>query len=275
MSMIVEFWGTRGSISAPHPDLLSFGNHTTCLVVENEQNNIIIDAGFGIGYYSQYLKPKGNTFHLLLTHFHWDHIQGFQYFFPIFIPNNIINIYSPFPEEQVREILNIYFDGSYGPFDGLSSIPAEFRVHRMTGPLAIESFTVDFHKLNHTNLTYGYKISSNGGTIACLFDHDARSDKTNNDAIVKWAQGSDLVVHDAMFTEEEYREKSDWGHSTFEDACKNGVAINAETLLLTHHDPRRLDSELARIERQLQQTMEFENVEIRFAKEKQKYPVGT
>lgn len=272
--MMVEFWGTRGSISAPHQDLLDYGNHTTCVVVENKESNIIIDAGFGIGYYSQYLKPRGNTFHLLLTHFHWDHIQGFQYFFPIFIPSNVINIYTPFPEDQVREILDIYFDGSYGPFDGLSSIPADFRVHQMKAPVTIDSLNVDFHKLNHTNLTYGYKISGDDGTVACLFDHDVRSDKKNNDNLIKWAQGTDLVIHDAMFTEEEYQERSDWGHSTFDDACRNGVAINAESILLTHHDPRRVDTELSQIEQKLKRTMEYENVTIHCAKEKRKYQVG-
>lgn len=250
MGLEVVFYGTRGSISATSEDSLKYGSHTPCVVVSDGDQSLIIDAGFGIGFYSDHLKNKMGEFHLLISHFHWDHIQGLNYFGAIHHPKSVNHFYTPQPTEEFKEVMDIYFDGSYGPFNGWKELNSKLEFHQLNREITLNGFTVSHKALNHTDPCYAYKISNGSHTVVYASDHES-IDNTTNREFVAWAKGCDILIHDAMYTDEEYSERVGWGHSTFEMACRNAEAIGCRQALLTHHDPMRTDTELDRIEAEL------------------------
>ncbi len=251
MALEVIFYGTRGSISAPGEDILKYGAHTPCVVVRSGERSLVIDAGFGIGFYSDALENKMGEFHILISHFHWDHIQGLNYFGPVHHPKSVNHFYSPFKAEQLQEVMDIYFDGSYGPFNGWEALNSKFSFHRLTHDAVINGFTVSFKPLNHTDPCYAFRISDGTSSLVYASDHEAIDNATNRD-FVAWAHGCDVLIHDAMFLDDEYRTRAGWGHSTFDMACRNALQITAGKTILTHHEPLRTDSELDRIQNDLQ-----------------------
>jgi ribonuclease BN (tRNA processing enzyme) len=250
MALEVTFFGTRGSISAPSESILKYGSLTPCVVVGSGDSHIVIDAGFGIGFYSDHLTNKMGQFHILISHFHWDHIQGLNYFGPVHHPKSTNHFYSPFKTEKMKEVMDIYFDGSYGPFNGWEALNSKFEFHRLTKETSINNFTISFMPLNHTDPCYAYKISNGITTVVYASDHESIDNETNRE-FVDWAKGCDILIHDAMFLDSEYQERVGWGHSSFNMACENALRINPKQLLLTHHEPLRMDAELDQIESDL------------------------
>lgn len=248
MSVEIIFLGTRGNISSPCREVLKYGAHTPSMIIKDDPNMIIIGAGFGIGYLSDHLQNKKGHFHILFTHFHWDNIQGLNYFAPIHVPGNTVHFYSPFPVEKMKEIMDIYFDGSYGPFNGWEALNSKIEFHYLREqPLDINGFSVSFVPVNHSDLCYAYKLARNGYSVVYASDHEAvKNDR--NDALITWARGCDVLIHDAMYTDEEYHTRVGWGHSSYEMACENAMKIKPKKIILTCHETLRTDDELDRIQ---------------------------
>lgn len=250
MPLEVVFYGTRGSISAPHEDILKYGAHTPCVVLHSDGRSVIIDAGFGIGFYSDAMANKMGEFHVLISHFHWDHIQGLNYFGPVHHPKSINHFHSPFGQEQLQEVMDIYFDGSYGPFNGWEALNSKFEFHRISNESVLNGFQVSCRLLNHTDPCYAYKISDGQTTVVYASDHEAIDNSVNRD-FVNWARDCDILIHDAMYLDDEYRTRTGWGHSSYIMACRNAREIRPKQVILTHHEPLRSDSEIDRIQEEL------------------------
>jgi phosphoribosyl 1,2-cyclic phosphodiesterase len=251
MPLELIFYGTRANISAPSSDILKYGAHTPCVLIRDGEQQIIISAGFGIGFLSDNLKKKTGAFHILLTHFHWDHIQGLNYFAPIHFPKNEVHFYSPFPVDRLKEIMDIYFDGSYGPFNGWEELNSTIHFHQLTqSPTPINEFNVSFLQVNHSDEAYAFKIQRGDSSIVYATDYEVIDNPQNID-FIEWAKGCGILIHDAMYTEEEYEGKHGWGHSSFEMACDNGAKIKPDRLLIAYHEPLRTDQELDAIEYRL------------------------
>lgn len=268
--MNIIFWGTRGQISAPKSDQLLFGTHTTCIEIKNGEDFLLFDAGFGIGRYSDSLSIKSGNYHLFFTHFHWDHVQGIGYFIPIFLPKTHLHIYSPWTVEKLRGQLNQYFDYSFGPFDSINdpNVKSQRTFHSLTQRLiAVNGFEVAFFQNHHEGSCYGYSISRQGKKVAIMTDHEA----TNPDSYELWGRGYDVVIHDAQYTDQEYRGMHGRGHSTFTQAVENARNMGAQKVILTHHEPVRTDTELLSIEAALRQ--QYPAIEIIIAREQTAYPV--
>ena len=281
MALSLKFYGTRGSIMSVSRDRFIYGGHTTCLTVKSNDDLLIIDAGFGIGNLGADLIKEnpdiskgGHDFHLLLTHFHWDHIQGLQYFTPIYFPNNRIHVHTPFDVEVTYEVLNLLLDGSYTPFNGLDSLPCEWIFNKVGGRERIGPFSVSFHPTVHMDKCYAYRISTDEGRVVFITDHNAEP-SPRNEELVKWATGCDMLVHEAMFTPGEYLYFPDFGHSSFVSALENAQRIGAANTLLTHHAHLRSDSELAEHERYLERLFNGGSRHLAFAREGVNYPVAT
>ncbi len=266
--MDIIFWGTRGGISAPKPDQLLFGAHTTCIEVNYQEESLLFDAGFGIGRYSDALPRKSGTFHLFFTHFHWDHVQGIGYFIPIFIPSTHLHFYSPWTVKRLKRQLNCYFDYSFGPFPSIDVLSSQIYYHSLSGPISINGFRISYFLNTHEGNCYGYSISRHDKKIALLTDHEARY----GDSYKLWGTGYDLVIHDGQYTEDEYQHAlRGRGHSTFRQAILNARNMGAGKILITHHDPLRTDEDLIRFETQLQQ--QYPDIEIIIAREQTRYSI--
>jgi ribonuclease BN (tRNA processing enzyme)/DNA-binding response OmpR family regulator len=257
--MHVRFWGTRGSIAKSGPDVLRFGGSTACVEVRTDAGTlVVIDCGTGAHELGQKLAASGErSGHLLISHTHWDHIQGLPFFAPLFSPGSRWDIYAPRGVRQsLQETLAGQMQAAYFPVT-LEELGADIRYHELVeGTLRIRDIQVTTRYLNHPALTLGYRLQADGATLVYASDHEphARDLATGRGRVngedlghAEFLQGADLVIHDAQFTPEEYSDRIGWGHSTGEYAARLCQLAGVGTLALTHHDPRRRDGEVDRI----------------------------
>jgi CheY-like chemotaxis protein/phosphoribosyl 1,2-cyclic phosphodiesterase len=265
--MRVRFWGTRGSIATPGPGTVRFGGNTSCVqVTTNAGASFIFDCGTGacaLGKALAAAAPVSAT--ILLSHTHWDHIQGFPFFAPLFMPGSRITVCGPEGSGGwQREVLSGQMEFTYFPID-IAQLPAaiEFRelgegTHEIGGARVIAQY------LHHPAMTLGYRIEADGASVVYLCDHEPFSETFwhgdahdgQSAAIVhegdrrhaQFMAGAGLVIHDAQYTPEEYPSKKTWGHSTYEYAVRLAASSGVCELALTHHDPAHDDAFVADIE---------------------------
>jgi len=268
--MRVRFWGTRGSIATPGPETNHFGGNTSCVgVTTNDGTLLIFDCGTGAHRLAGNLMAEAEKpidANILLGHTHWDHIQGFPFFSPAFVPGNSVTIYGPQGSRgSLHDVLAGQMEFTYFPIE-LNQLPAAITYHELTeGIHAIDGALVATQFLNHPAMTIGYRVEADGVALVYLVDHEPYSDELwragaepgRIDSILhdgdhrhaKFMADADLVIHDAQYTPEEYPAKKTWGHSTYEYAVRIAAAAGVRNLALTHHDPSHPDHFVADIER--------------------------
>jgi phosphoribosyl 1,2-cyclic phosphodiesterase/DNA-binding response OmpR family regulator len=258
--MLVTFWGTRGSIAKAGPTTLRYGGNTSCVCVRSDAGTmIVIDCGTGAHGLGQALAAEaaGSPVdgHILISHTHWDHIQGLPFFAPLFQPGNHWHIYGPSGlSGSLGEILAGQMEYRYFPvhIDQLSAV-----VHHhdlVEGALDIGDVAVDTHYLNHPALTLGYRLTVDGATVVYASDHEphdhdlaAGGDVTRNrhdEAHARFIEGADLLIHDAQYRGSEYPDRTGWGHSTVEYVVDLANRANVARVALFHHDPNRTDEQV-------------------------------
>lgn len=250
-TIAVRCWGTRGSIPSPGPHTIRYGGNTTCLEVCGQDRRIIFDAGSGIRPMGMDLVEKGpNAVHIFLTHFHWDHIQGFPFFSPLYDPEDSIKVIGP--KQKDIDVQNL-FAGQMGPI----YFPVPFSVvaasmefeHLNDGSYEVGDFTLDVMRVRHPSFVIGYRIKIDGYVICFIPDNELDGDMYEvepgfESRIVDFVGDADLLIHDSMYTEEEYPQRVGWGHSTFEQSLRLAQEGGVRQLLFTHHDPTRTDYQL-------------------------------
>ncbi len=282
-SLKVKFWGTRGLISSPFKDTLEFGGNTTCIQVLYKDHLIVIDAGFGASLLGEALMPrilqkKENLHvHLFFSHFHWDYVQGLPFFHPIYFPSSSLSLYAPMEKEELWKNLDLLFDGSYSPFNGINSMPSKINFTELKKSLYIGDLKIDFmalrYQLNDHHQTFAYKFTTPEDkklVVTPAYEAEASQD---NLQFIKFSSGADLLIHDAQYTQEEYKFRKNWGHSTMEQALENSRKAQAKKVLMTHHDPRRKDDEFINLSSVYKEKPEFKNIDFEFAKENVIYKV--
>jgi phosphoribosyl 1,2-cyclic phosphodiesterase/CheY-like chemotaxis protein len=257
----VRFWGTRGSIATPGEATLRYGGNTSCVEVTSDAGDIIIiDAGTGANALGKALMDQGRAQrgHILISHTHWDHIQGLPFFAPLFAAGNEWHIYGPRALGQsLRDILAGQMDYSYFPV-ALNAFAANVQFHEVVeGGFSVGEVRVSTQYLNHPALTVGYRLEADGASLVYASDHEPHSPhageghadeaESGDIAHVDFLRDADLVIHDAQYTANEYPGKLGWGHSTIEYAVDVAVAANARQLALYHHDPTRTDEAVDRL----------------------------
>jgi len=253
--MLVRFWGTRGSIATPGGATLRYGGNTSCVEVAPDSGAVIlIDAGTGAAALGRTLmeQGRGGRGHILISHTHWDHIQGLPFFAPLFVPGNEWHIYGPRGLGQsLRDVIAAQMDYAYFPV-ALNAFAANVQFHEVVeGAFTIEETRVVTHYLNHPALTVGYRLEADGASVVYASDHEPHSPhageghpeepEAGDAAHVEFIRDTDLVIHDAQYTAAEYPAKIGWGHSTMEYAVDVAMAANVKELALYHHDPTRGD----------------------------------
>ncbi|RVU19796.1 MBL fold metallo-hydrolase [Methylobacterium oryzihabitans] len=256
--MLVRFYGTRGSLPVPGPGTVRYGGNTSCVCVRSRRGTLVVlDIGTGAYALGRDLTAKGlaGRGHLLITHTHWDHIQGLPFFAPLFVPGNEWDIYAPRGlGASLRETLSGQMQHRYFPVS-LDQLGATIRYHELVeGSLALGpdgDVAVEARYLNHPALTLGYRLQADGASLVYALDHEpyaacaaeGRTPLRGPDRRhAEFLDGADLVIHDAQYTAEEYRDRQGWGHSTVEYALR--AAKGARRLALMHHDPLRDDDAL-------------------------------
>lgn len=256
MSLTITFWGVRGSIPAPGPTTARTGGNTACLLVESAHGRLILDAGTG-------LRPLGRSLvaevppgllevDLLVSHTHWDHIQGFPFFAPLFRPGDRVRVHGP---AQASGPLGVILRNQMAPevFPvPLSAVRADLAVHDITDPeLELADFRVGVVRARHPAPTFGYSVAPRSGGGRCIYLTDNELHQVGPGAeraeLVRFLHRADTLVHDAMYFEAEARERRGWGHSTAIEAVTLAAEAECRKLVLFHHDPDHDDSSLERL----------------------------
>lgn len=256
--MQVRFWGTRGSLAKPGPSTIRYGGNTSCVEISSAGGTrLIIDCGTGGHDLAQAIMAEGRPSrgHMLISHTHWDHIQGIPFFTPFFVPGHEWDLYAPQGfDESLREALAGQMEYTYFPVT-LDAFGGKVRYHNLgEGSFAIDDVTIHTRYLNHPALTLAFRIECGGAALVYACDHEPHSRDLalgedhghgtiagEDLAHAEFMQDADLIIHDAQYLAPEYDAKRGWGHSTVEYALTIGRTARARKLALTHHDPLRND----------------------------------
>jgi CheY-like chemotaxis protein/phosphoribosyl 1,2-cyclic phosphodiesterase len=261
--MRIRFWGTRGSIAKPGESTLRYGGNTSCVEVATADGTLLVlDCGTGAHGLGQQLAQtqEGRVGHLLIGHTHWDHIQGFGFFAPLFAPGNQWHIYAPDGGSHPEQAIAGQLTYDHSPISS-ESLRAEIRFH----PLAEGSFEaggarVRTQLLHHPALALAYRIEADGATLVYATDHEPHSlhpiaappgaEPIHREDLrhVRFLEGADLVIHDGQYTLDEFPAKAGWGHSPLERVVDYAILAGVPRLVFTHHDPNRHDRDIDAIE---------------------------
>ena len=255
----VKFWGTRGSIATPGRSTMRYGGNTSCVEMRCGETLLMFDCGTGAremgAALSQEFLDRELNIHLLVSHTHWDHIQGFPFFSPAYLPNANITIYSARGcDKRLDKIFTGQMDASYFPVS-MSDMRANLRFVELDGELTIGDTKITHTYLNHPGITVGFRIETAGKSVAYITDHepycrmngDLDHNRKLDEQVHQFVAGSDLYIREAQYTDEEYTGKKGWGHSTTSDALRSALQARVRQLALYHHDPTHDDDELDRL----------------------------
>ena len=271
--MQARFWGTRGSIAAPGPRTTHFGGNTSCVELTTPSGGVLVlDCGTGARLLGNRMVATASgpvSATILLSHTHWDHIQGFPFFAPLFQPDNHFKVYGPEGAHlSLRDVLAGQMEHHYFPVE-LDQLAARISYEDLCeGSFEIDGLRVRTQHMNHPSPTLGYRIEAEGKSICYLCDHEpyfediwrdgaphGRSESILEEGDRRHAgymQGADVVIHEAQYTPEEYPSKRHWGHSTYIYAIELAVLAGVRRLFLTHHDPSHDDEFIADLEKKAQ-----------------------
>lgn len=258
--MKIRFWGVRGSIPTPGRDTVEVGGNTSCVEVICGETRLIFDAGTGLRVLGLELAKRGpSEMHLFFSHVHWDHIQGFPFFGPAFVPGNTIHMYGG---SNVTGTVETALAGQMEMPNFpvlLSQIPAKLKFYTIAENEVLEiapGVRLTSAAGHHPDGVLSYRVDYQGRSV--VYATDTEHEKEPDPRLVSLAQNADVVIFDTMYTPEEYEgtngggSKKGWGHSHFVAGVNLMRAANAKKYVLFHHDPDQTDADVATKERRTQ-----------------------
>jgi len=256
--MKIKLWGVRGSMQTSGPDTKNYGNRTSCTLVSEDGNLLILDAGSGIQQFNSKHYPT-KRIDVLLTHLHMDHIQGLGFFSPFFNPEMEVHLWGPASRTQsLHERLSRYLSPPLFPVI-IRDLPCKLILHEIGNSVfEIDHFSIMSNYIIHPGPTIGFRVTGRQSVFTYIPDHEPALGRKGMIKDNKWisgfdiAAGSDLLYHDGQYTDTEYENKRGWGHSSLNDALLFASLCKVNHLLIAHHDPSHSDEELNKIFTNLQ-----------------------
>jgi phosphoribosyl 1,2-cyclic phosphodiesterase len=257
--MLITFYGVRGSIASPGPDTVKYGGNTSCVYIELDNGQILIlDAGTGIRQLGRQLLKTDHTINILLSHGHWDHIQGYPFFKPIYQPERRIRVFTSAVSNH-GQLCALFdqIDGASFPVN-VNELPSrsECIMEHVESVLAEDDIHIRRARLNHPGGGCAYRIEENGASCAFITDnelHPPQQGHTSYDEWVEFCRGVDVLIHDAQYLESDMPHKHGWGHSLVAQVRQLAVDSEVGCLAMFHHDPDRTDAEIDFIQQQNEQ----------------------
>jgi phosphoribosyl 1,2-cyclic phosphodiesterase len=262
MAAFVKFWGTRGSIPTPASWTRVYGGNTPCVEVRFDDTLFVCDAGSGIRELGKDLlarKPAPTELHLLLTHAHWDHIQGFPFFAPVYVPGMKIRVYGrQAGDHSPYRLLSGQMTSDYFPVSLREVDSCVLPEYLHDGKRDINGVQVSAFALNHPGGCFGYCLAKDGKKIVYATDNELEIEPGDvfpdlNDggplrqmppALVELAREADLLIADAQYDDQGYAARKAWGHSSCFSATDLAIRAKVKHLALFHHDPEDTDTGL-------------------------------
>jgi phosphoribosyl 1,2-cyclic phosphodiesterase len=246
----ITLWGTRGSLASPGPKTVKYGGNTSCVEVRAADGTVLVlDAGTGVRPLGDAIVDEIERVDVLLTHLHMDHIQGLGFFEPLFRPAIEVHIWGPSSTTlDLRTHLSRYLSPPLFPVR-LRDLPSRPALHDVVqlGTFTIGPFTIDAELICHPGPTVGYRIECDGVSLAYLPDHEPALGLAEFPGDLDYlpglglAEGVDLLIHDSMFTADEYPRYVGWGHSSYPQALAFADAAGVKQFVTFHHDPSHSD----------------------------------
>ncbi|MBF2036203.1 MAG: MBL fold metallo-hydrolase [Leptolyngbyaceae cyanobacterium T60_A2020_046] len=245
---LIRFWGVRGSIACPGPQTVRYGGNTSCLEMRIDGQLLIFDGGTGLRVLGmKLLSEMPLDAKLFFTHSHWDHIQGFPFFVPAFVPGNKFEIYGAIAPNgsTIEQRLNDQMLHPNFPVPlQIMGADLKFCDIEVGETVQVKDIKVETALLNHPGEAVGYRVSWGGKVAAYISDTEHYPDRLDENVL--WlSRDADVMIYDATYTDSEYNsEKSSkvgWGHSTWQEAVKVAKAANVKRLVIFHHDPLHND----------------------------------
>jgi phosphoribosyl 1,2-cyclic phosphodiesterase/ActR/RegA family two-component response regulator len=268
----LKFWGVRGSIATPGAETVNYGGNTSCVEVRVGDEIVILDAGTGIRKLGLSLMEefKGRPINLnvLITHTHWDHIQGFPFFPPAYDPHNEVTIYGFEGARQgLQNTLSSQMENPYFPIS-MQQMPGHIAIRELKEmSFQLGVIGVKAHFMNHPGICAGYRLSTPGGSITYLPDVELfqhvrthwkdvpaadRPQKLDtvpeeDHTALEFIRDSDVLILDSQYDAAEYEQRIGWGHSCFEDSVTFAIQGGVRRLFMFHHDPDHSDEKISRM----------------------------
>lgn len=267
----LRFWGVRGSIPSPGPETVYYGGNTSCVEVRVGSDIIVLDAGSGLRRLGLELvkefKERPMQLNLLITHTHWDHIQGFPFFLPAYNPKNKVTIYGFEGARQgLQSTLSSQMESPYFPIS-MQQMPGHIAIRELREMnFNINQLPVRAQFLNHPGICTGYRLMTPAGSISYLPDIElyrglrhrlnSETDTTphkkddvppEDRKLIEFIRDSDVLILDSQYDAAEYEQHVGWGHSCVEDSVAFAIHTNVKRLFLFHHDPDHTDDQITRM----------------------------
>lgn len=301
IAMKIRFWGVRGSTPSPGAITQKYGGNTACieLRVGSTGRLIIIDAGSGIRTLGNVLMANESAngpikTDIFLSHTHWDHIMGYPFFTPIYVPTTEVKIYGPvtFEDDPLEDVVGGQMKYRYFPIN-VGELSSNIEYIRLKEDPFIdlgEGLHLSTKLLNHPITSLGYRFEYNGKVVCTCYDtepfrnlfvtdtEDPSYDEVmalegeevsaeQNMVVEQFFAGADLLIHDAQYTEEEYTNRVNWGHTSMEYAIAAANRAGVKKLALFHHDPDRTDEQLDELAKTYCEPGRYGDTEVCFARE--------
>jgi phosphoribosyl 1,2-cyclic phosphodiesterase len=246
----VSFFGVRGSTPSPCDANRRYGGNTSCVALESPGHTpVVLDLGTGLRFWGETLDPavpfRGAA---LVTHIHWDHVQGLPFFPPALRPGSCFDVYGP-PQEDAGGLAAAFDEFMRPPYFPVTTKDLLGDIHfhdTWDCDLEIDGAKVKVRPVPHVGLTNGYRVEMGGATVAYISDHQMPLDGSHavSDAVLELCDGADLLIHDAQYTVDEFPAKATWGHCTVDYAVHVAEEAGAHRLALFHHDPTHGDDDV-------------------------------